>query len=551
MAKNHIYHAGSYVRLSKEDGQVAANERAESNSISNQKDLIREFLRNREDIVIEKEYVDDGYSGTDFLRPSFQMMLDDIRAGKIDCVITKDLSRFGREYIDSGMYIERLFPALGVRFIAINDNIDTMQGNQGADEIIIPFKNLINDAYSRDISIKIRSHLDIKRRKGEVVTSFVPYGYVRDEENKHQIVPDPYAGEIVKDIFRMKIHGMSQDAIARYLNQHGVLSPMEYKNSIGIHYKTPFKMKEMSEWGSVTVRRILENEVYVGNLIQGKTTTPNYKVKRAIQRSESEWVRVDKNHQAIVSDRDFEIVQRLLLMDTRTAPDNDGVYILSGIAVCADCGATMVRKVSTVKGKKYAYYMCSNHKQNKQCTSHRISESVLEDAVLELIKQQIKSFLDLEKILSFIGEVPFQKLDIQRLEEQQTKKEHEIEKCIQLKTMLYEDYKEGVLSKTEYLELHGAYEERKKRAEAALHQLKLEVEKILSKTDDKSVWINYFVKYQDIEHLSRNVVVELIKEIKVFDKNHIEVEFEFDDCYQQTMQQITQIEKQELRKGVM
>ena len=160
-----IYHAAVYVRLSKEDGAVALREKAESNSIANQKSLIREFLKNKKDIVIEQEYVDDGFTGSNFERPAFQMMLEDIKKGRVDCVVTKDLSRFGREYIDSGMYIERLFPAMGVRFIAINDGIDTGEGKSQADEVIIPFKNLINDAYCRDISMKIRSHLEIKRKQ--------------------------------------------------------------------------------------------------------------------------------------------------------------------------------------------------------------------------------------------------------------------------------------------------------------------------------------------------------------------------------------------------
>ena len=182
-----IYHAAIYVRLSKEDGAVASHEKAESNSIANQKSLIREFLKSKNDIVIEQEYVDDGFSGSNFERPAFQMMLEDIKKGKIDCVVTKDLSRFGREYIDSGMYIERLFPAMGVRFIAINDGIDSGEAKSQSDEIIIPFKNLINDAYCRDISIKIRSHLEIKRKQGDVITAFVAYGYKKNEKDKHKL----------------------------------------------------------------------------------------------------------------------------------------------------------------------------------------------------------------------------------------------------------------------------------------------------------------------------------------------------------------------------
>ena len=216
-----IYHAAIYVRLPKEDGDVATAGKRESNSISNQKDLIKNFLKDKKDIVVVSERVDDGYSGSNFERPAFQMMLEDIKKGIVDCVVVKDLSRFGREYIDAGKYIERLFPALGVRFIAVNDHYDNLEGKSQADEIVIPFKNLINDAYCRDISIKIRSQ--------------------KDSDNKNKLVIDVYAADIVKEIYRMKLSGMSQTAIANAWNKQGVLSPMEYKHSLGKGFRIILK----------------------------------------------------------------------------------------------------------------------------------------------------------------------------------------------------------------------------------------------------------------------------------------------------------------------
>ena len=329
---NKIYHAAIYVRLSKEDGDISSSAKLESNSISNQKALILDFLKDKKDIEVVSVRVDDGYSGSNFERPAFQAMLEDIRHGIVDCVVVKDLSRFGREYIDSGKYIERLFPALGVRFIAINDNYDSLKGKNQADEIIIPFKNLINDAYCRDISIKIRSNLEIKREKGECVTPFVAFGYRKTKTDKHKLEIDPSAGSVVQDIFKMKLQGMSQDAIANRLNELGILSPFEYKISSGSHYKTGFRQKEQALWSSVTVRRILENEVYIGNLVQGKRTTPNHKVKQTYVKPEDDWIRIEKNHEPLVSDRDFEIVQRLLGMDTRTSPDQKQVSKTSFIS---------------------------------------------------------------------------------------------------------------------------------------------------------------------------------------------------------------------------
>ena len=289
-----IYHAAIYVRLSKEDGDVATAGKRESNSISNQKDLIKNFLKDKKDIVVVSERVDDGYSGSNFERPAFQMMLEDIKKGIVDCVVVKDLSRFGREYIDAGKYIERLFPALGVRFIAVNDHYDSLEGKSQADEIVIPFKNLINDAYCRDISIKIRSHLEVKRKNGEYIGAFTPYGYQKDSDNKNKLVIDVYAADIVKEIYRMKLSGMSQTAIANALNKQGVLSPMEYKHSLGIRIQDNFKTHEQAEWSAMSIKRILENEVYTGTLVQGKRTTPNHKVKKLMKKPETDWVRIEK-----------------------------------------------------------------------------------------------------------------------------------------------------------------------------------------------------------------------------------------------------------------
>ena len=533
-----IYHAAIYVRLSKEDGDVAGASKAESNSISNQKELIRDFLKDKEDIVVVSERVDDGYSGSSFERPGFQQMLEDIRRGAVDCVIVKDLSRFGREYIDTGRYIERLFPALGVRFIAVNDHYDSLRGDGQGDEILVPFKNLINDAYCRDISVKIRSHLEVKRRNGEFIGAFAPYGYQKDGEDRHRLVVDAYAAGVVRDIFRMKLHGMSQDAIAGKLNRDGILSPMEYKNSRGINFRTAFRVKAASGWSPVAVRRILENEVYIGNLVQGRQSTPNHKVKKSIRKDKGDWVRVEKNHEPVVSERDFAVVQKLLGMDTRTAPDREGVYLLSGIAVCGDCGAPMVRKVSSVNGKRYCYYICSGHKAGGSCGPHRIPVQALEDAVFVLLKRHIGCILDLERVLEYAGTVPFRDLDVRKLEERREKLLGEAERCRELRMMLYEDMKDGVITKEDYVELHAAYEARGKEAQEAAGKTEREIRAVLEGDEDKYRWISYFKEYRDIGELTRNVVVALISEVRVYDRENIEVVFDFADQYRQALEYV-------------
>lgn len=530
-----IYHAAIYVRLSKEDGDVAVSSKTESNSISNQKELIRNFLKDKKDIVVVSERVDDGYSGSSFERPAFKLMLEDIRKGVVDCVIVKDLSRFGREYIDAGRYIERLFPALGVRFIAINDGYDSLGGKGQPDEIIIPFKNLINDAYCRDISVKIRSHLEVKRKNGEFIGSFAPYGYQKDEDSRNRLVIDPVAAGTVRDIFRMKLHGMSQDAIADRLNSTGVLSPMEYKNASGSSYQTSFRTGERAQWSAVTVRRILENECYIGNLVQGRQTTPNHKVKKPIVKPEAEWVRIEKSHEPVVSDRDFDIVQRLLKMDTRMSPGQAEVYPLAGMAVCADCGAAMVRKNVCAGGKRYRYYVCSRNKETKECTSHRIAVERLEAAVLHLLKVQISNVLDLKRAMGKVSGIPFQELDIRELEKRIGQKEAEILRCRELRNMLYEDMKDGIVSKEDYMELHEAYTKRRGMAEEAVAKMKQEIKDILASNTDKYRWLDYFAEHRNIDRLTRNVAVELIDRVKVVDKDTIEVVFSFGDCYKEIL----------------
>lgn len=534
---NKIYHAAIYVRLSKEDGDVASAAKAESNSISNQKNLIKDFLKDKDDIIVVSERVDDGYSGSDFERPGFQMMMDDIRRGTVDCVIVKDLSRFGREYIDSGKYIERLFPALGVRFIAVNDHIDSKE-ESSRDDIVVPFKNLMNDAYCRDISIKIRSHLEVKRRNGEYIGAFTPYGYKKDENDKSRLVPDLYAAGVVKDIFRMKLHGMSQTAIADRLNEQGILSPMEYKHSLGIRIQDNFKTHEQAEWSSMSVRRVLENEVYVGTLIQGKHSTPNHKIKKIMDKPEEEWIRIEDNHEPVVSKREFAIVQRLLGMDTRTSPNEDEVYVLSGLAVCADCGAPMIKRNVPAGGKVYSYYICSKNAATKQCGTHRIPKDKLERLVFDVLKTHIASVLDAGRILAYINTVPFQELEIKELERQKEAKEQEMQRCRELRDMLYEDLKEGIVSKEDYAELYEGYNNKRKKAEDAVRKISRTIQDVIDAKTDKYEWLRYFKEYQNISELSRTAAVELIERVKVYDKNHIEIDFCFQDCFQSAISQI-------------
>ena len=322
-----VFNTAIYVRLSKED-IVAAQSGRESNSITNQKQLILDFLKDKPEFNIVSIRIDDGYTGTNFDRPAFQRMLNDIKAGRINCVVVKDLSRFGREYINSGKYIHRLFPVLGVRLIAINDNIDTITRDESS-EFSITLKNLMNDNYSRDISVKVRSQLQVKRKHGDFICPFAPYGYQKCEGNHNRIEPDPYAATVVQDIFNWKIQGMTNNGIAIRLAESGILAPLEYKRHKGEPLFSGFKMKERCEWTAQAVARILTNPIYIGTLRQGLRRRPNYKIKKSIPTEENEWVVIHDAHEPVVTKRTFYLAQKALLITT------DISYTAISAAACA------------------------------------------------------------------------------------------------------------------------------------------------------------------------------------------------------------------------
>lgn len=542
MSNIKIYKAAIYVRLSKEDGDVSDASKAESNSISNQKELIRDFLKDKQDIVIVSERVDDGYSGVNFERPAFQLMLEDIKQGKVDCVVVKDLSRFGRNYIESGRYIEKIFPMLGVRFIAINDNYDSLTGKSQTDEIVIPFKNLINDAYCRDISIKIRSHLDVKRRKGEFIGSFTIYGYAKDEHDHNKIVIDEYAAGVVRDIYQWKISGMSQQRIADKLNDMGVLSPAEYKKSCGIKYSANLQTKKQAIWSAVAITRILTNESYTGTLIQGKVTTPNYKVKKTVIKDEEDWVVIPNAFEAIITKEQFDMVQEILKKDTRVAPDKKSVYLFSGIAVCGDCGRQMSRKVSTVSGKKYVYYMCSANKKEGVCSSHRIREDELEKAVVTYLNSYIDELENIQHFLEFIDKLPYQEVNVKRLNMRIVQLEEDAQKYEKLKVSVYEDLKDELISKEEYISMKQEFEKRRRAALDSIAQIKIEIETLASRNGKHHEWIESFLANKGIEKLERNVVVELIDYIRIYEDKRIEIVFRYADNYKEILNQIRYIQ---------
>ena len=538
LSKDRVYHAAVYVRLSKEDG-----DKEESDSIVNQKDLIRAFLADKPEICICGEFVDDGYSGADFNRPSFKRMVSQIEAGQIDCVVVKDLSRFGRNFVEAGRYIDQIFPAMGIRFIAVNDHYDSVNGRTSSDRILIPFKNLINDAFCRDISIKVRSQLEIKRKKGDFIGSFAVYGYQKSPGDRHKLAVDDYAAGIVKDIFRWKLEGASQQRIADRLNERGILSPMEYKRFCGLSYQSGFQVNPKSRWTAVTVGRILRNEFYIGTLVQGKRTTPNHKVKKTIVKPSGEWVRVENSHPPIIDREDFLAVEKLLLQDTRVAPNEQEVYLLSGLVFCGDCGQNMVRNSVCRNGKTYVYYMCGNNRTNRACSSHRISDKLLEESVFLSLKQHIDNIADMGRILAYLETLPYHQAEVEKVDIQRVKRQEEAERYRRLKSSLYESLTEGLIDKAEYLEMKAIYDAKLQEVLAAEAKMKEEMEGLLKNHSANTFWIERFKQHQNLEKLTRHIAVTLIERIEVYEDCRIVIRFKYQDSYERAFALVKGIEE--------
>ncbi len=514
----------SYLRLSIDDG-----DKVESNSISNQRALVQSYAESHPDIHILEEYVDDGYTGTNFDRPGFKKMVADIEEGKINGVIVKDLSRFGRDHIGVGKFLERIFPTIGIRFVAINDHYDSMSENSESDAMIIPFKNLLNDSYCRDISIKVRSQLDVKRKSGAFVGNYAPFGYKKSEKTKGKLEIDDYAAGVVRDIFTWKLEGCSAQRIAEKLNENGVPCPSSYKRLCGIDYHSGFKSTGNPKWQAIQVFRILQNEVYVGSLVQGKRSRVNYKVKKIKDRPEEEWIKRENVHDAIIPRHTFDVVNEILKLDTCAAPGKERVSLFSGIVRCSDCGQNMVRRASTKRGKKYYYLNCGTYHRGRGCSAHLISEEKLGQVVLVAINEKISQVEKLEEKLSDIKIDSPGKISTGRMKEQIDMLQEEINKYTELRSQLYRDMADNIVTKEEYEEFSKNFETHIENAKNAQLSIQKNAEELAETSMKNMSWVKELKKYKGIKNLTRRVLVELVESITVYDKAHIKIRYRFSD----------------------
>lgn len=528
--------AAMYLRLSRDDSDVGdatdreGNLKSESNSIGNQRQLIRAFIHEQQDIELYDIYVDDGFSGSNFDRPEFKRMISDIEAGRVNCVIVKDLSRFGRDYIESGRYIQKIFPALSVRFIALTDHYDSFQADASESGIILPVKNFINDSYCRDISTKVKSQFEVKRKNGECIAPFALYGYKKAENNKSQLVPDEYAADIVRKVFAWKIEGMAVSAIAEKLNGLGILSPKEYKKSTG-NYKGGFSGAVKSQWSSSTVKRILTNETYLGHMVQGKREKINYKLKKSVDKPQEEWIKVENTHEPIISADQFQIVQNLLKADGRVSVATEESSLFTGILFCGDCGEQMIRRINRYKDTCKIYYICSTKNRGDGCTRHSIEEEQLKGMVAELIRHYANCFLEEKQMFEKALEMETNFESIVRYDTEIARLKEEQNKYYSLCSGLYEDLRQGVITKEEFERLHGDFKRKASEFEEAQKKQEGMIKELFKNGVISAARLKAMQESTELKEIDRHTLCSMVKSITVFENKRLEVEFYYMNQY--------------------
>lgn len=496
-----------YLRLSRDDG-----EEVESNSIFSQRELIKVYGK-QHGLDISSEYVDDGVSGATFNRPSFKRMMDDLEKGKIGTIIVKDLSRFGRDYIEAGKYIQKIFPEKKIRFISINDNYDSMSADTNDTHLVLPIKNFINDSYCRDISMKVKSSQKMKREKGEYIGSFAPFGYKKNPKDKHYLIIDQDVKGVIQLIFNKKVDGYSSNAIAKYLNELGVVTPArhkenEYGESVGF-------VGKQHKWDAKMINRIIGNSVYVGTLEQGKQMKLNYKSEKRIDIKKDDWVVIKNAHKGIISQSVFSIANEMLLRDlnSRGVPS-----LFSGMLFCKDCGSQMVRRVVKYKGKATVYYICGTHNDGGECSRHSVKEDELQGVVKHLLDEYLHYN---ERLYRYALRQDFSSIEFKTDVEDliQEKKKYET-----LRQSLFMDLEDELITEEEFNRFRANYAKKIKDITSQIEKKKILMNEIHEKIKNRQ-WLIDLDELKEGNCLERKRLVCLVNRIKIGEGKKISVVF--------------------------
>lgn len=515
-----LFNVAIYIRLSREDG-----DKEENDSVGNQRKLLTEYVSRHDDFILYDIYIDDGYTGTNFNRPAFQKMIADIEDKKVNCVVVKDLSRFGRDYIDTGRYLERIFPELGVRFISVSDNIDSIKQ---AYDMLLPIKNIFNEQYARDISNKIQATVKSKQKAGEFIGAFTSYGYKKSPVNKNKLVIDEYASEVVKRIFAMYAQGIGKQSIAKQLNAEGILCPSEYKKLNGENYKNCNRLKTTSYWTYSTINTMLHNEMYIGNMIQGKKHQRMRGKQHKVDKEN--WVRVENTHEPIIDRDTWDKVRKLLSKKHRDIDLETNKNIFAGFIKCGDCGRSMMKNFwrRADGSKSYSFY-CGTYKRSGKdyCTPHTLPFQVLNDIVLGDLKAIIRNVENLQEL---IKKQSCTELKIKNSTNTELiKVKAELERVKKLKKSIYEDYKDELISKEEYLSYREDYQQKEALYSKQIETLEAKKKETVTEDVFETPWLKRLLELKDIEELDRDIVVEMIDEITVYENRKIKIRYNFGD----------------------
>ena len=511
--KNQIGITALYCRLSRDDGTES-----ESNSIGNQKKLLSQKAKEM-GLTDTKYYVDDGYTGTNFNRPGFQQLIDDIEIGLVSAVMVKDLSRLGRDYVSVGNYTDSYFPEHNIRFIAVNDAIDSDEGESE----IAPFKNILNEMYARDISKKIRSSHRLRGSMGEPLSQ-PPYGYMKSPENKKKWIIDPEAATVVKSIFKMCLDGKGNETIARELQENEVLIPMAYWRSKGLNRGGKKTQTNPYKWCKTTIQKILSQQEYCGDIINFKTYSKSFKNKRRIENSKENWAVFKDVNEPIIDRETFETVQKFISKTKRRAPkkENGERSIFNGLIYCGDCHSKMRYHTST-SNKEIHYFTCSDNKVDYRgkCQGRHY---VRADALEEVVKLELRRLVEMLEIdESYFAQLLLRKNDEER-EKDKKFLESELQKAIarnntvsQIYEKLYEDNVIGKVSDEWFVELSHKYEKERMNLKAKIADTRYRIEELKNNNSEYEKFISAIRRFMQMDNLTSPLLRELIDHIDIFE----------------------------------
>ena len=508
--------AALYCRLSVDDGRLG-----ESVSIGSQKILLEQYCKDH--AITEYEiYDDDGYSGTNFDRPSFQKMYEDIKNGLIDTVIVKDQSRFGRSYIEVGMYVEQ-FKELGVRFIAVSDNYDSMKNDN---DMMFPMRNVLNDYFAREASIKTKCAKKAKAKAGQYIGSRPPFGYKLDPNDRHHLIIDEPAAETVRRIFRMAAQGIGYNKTAKIFREEKVLTPIAYFNLHNPdYYKSDYWRKEF-DWHVTSIRVILENEVYLGKLIYGKQKSKSMKSKQKVKCPREEWIVVENCHEPIITQELWDSAHRMLSSKRRPTMTGE-VQMFAGLLYCADCGhALTYSQKKRNDGSYHGAYSCWLYKTHgkEYCASHYITYDAVYDIVLQDVRRVLKVCrADKEQFREMLNnrcsDNSGQK--IVQLEKDIRKAQERISELDRIMNRLYEDNALGRIPESRYGQMTKTYEAEQADLKSSVPEMRRELEALKAGTDSAERFTEVIDRYTKIRELNAEILNELIERIVVHSKEKV------------------------------